>query len=136
MHPLSMVKVKVLIRNLVISQELFYWTQVTINNFGALPISIPYGSPAELIISCVVVLLNSSEMEQDLHTNTSKYGVWAYKLPMGVLQEIILMIDHIEIISWDIQLLQKLFYTGIWIVLLLSIDTIMFGFMDIIIVSP
>ena len=38
-------------------------------------ISMPYVSPAELRIDCVVVFLPSCGMEQDLHTNISKYGV-------------------------------------------------------------
>ena len=32
---------------------------------------------------------------------------------MGVLQEIILMMDYITVITWDMQLLQELLYTGI-----------------------
>ena len=34
-----------------------------------------YESPSELRIDCVVMFLTSSIMEQDLYTNTSKYGV-------------------------------------------------------------
>ena len=49
--------------------------QVTRNNFGVFNISMPYGSPEELIIDCVVMLLTSYCMEQDLPTNISKYGV-------------------------------------------------------------
>ena len=69
-------KVKVLIRPLLVSQELLYWTQDTINNFGDFPIIMSYVSPAKLRIGCVVMFLTSSGMEQDLHTNTLKYGVW------------------------------------------------------------
>ena len=72
-------KVKVLIINLLISQELFYWTQVTINTFDVLPISMPYWSPAELRIDCVVVFLTSYVLEQDLHTRHNKiWGVIVY----------------------------------------------------------
>ena len=38
-------------------------------------ISITYGSPAELIIDCVVMLLTSYGIKQELHTKISKYGV-------------------------------------------------------------
>ena len=58
------------------------------------------------------MLLNSYGMDQDLHTNISKYGVWDSTSSMIMLQEIILMIDHIGVISLDVQLLQDLFYTG------------------------
>ena len=75
MHLISMVKFKVIIRHLLISQELFYGNQVTRKNFCDLPFSILYGSTAELRIYCVVMFLDSSGMEQDLNTNTSKYGV-------------------------------------------------------------
>ena len=51
---------------------------------------------------------------------------------MAMIQEIILSIDHIAVISWDIQLLQDLFYTGIHNRLLLSMDTIMLVLMNII----
>ena len=43
--------------------------------FGAIPIIMPYGSPDELRIGCVVMLLTSAGMDKDLHTNTLKYGV-------------------------------------------------------------
>ena len=43
--------------------------------FGFFLISITYVSPAELRIDCVMVLLTSYGMEQDLLTNISKYGV-------------------------------------------------------------
>ena len=46
------------------------------------------------------------------------------------------MIDHIMVISWDMQLLQELFSTGSHINLMLSTDTIMFGLMNIMLVSP
>ena len=55
---------------------------------------------------------------------------------MGMLKEGILMIDHIVVNSWDMPLLKELFSTGIYINLLLSTDPIMFGLMNIIIVSP
>ena len=54
---------------------------------------------------------------------------------MDVLQKRNLMIDHIVFISWYVQLLQELSSTGIHINLLLSTDTIMFGLMNVIIVS-
>ena len=44
-------------------------------NFGVLIISIPYVSPTELRIDCMVMLLTSYVMEQDLCTNISEYGV-------------------------------------------------------------
>ena len=43
---------------------------------------------------------------------------------MGVLQEIILMIDHTAVISWDMQILQELLYTGIHTRLLLYAEPI------------
>ena len=46
------------------------------------------------------------------------------------------MIYYTEVISWCMQLLQELFSTGIYTRLLLYIDPIMFGFMNINIVSP
>ena len=83
---------------ILISQEIFYWTQVTRNNFGVLPISISYGSPGELRIYRVVIFLPSSDTEQEIHTNTSKYGVWESTKSMDMLNLRILMIDHIEAI--------------------------------------
>ena len=94
-----MVKVEVPIRHMLISQENFYWTQFTRNNFGALPFSMTYGYPAKLIIYYVFVLLTSYGMEQDLHINTSKYGVWDSTSSMYLLQEIIFMIDQMVVIS-------------------------------------
>ena len=44
-------------------------------NFGVLHINLPYGSLAELKIDCVVMFSIFYGMEQDLHTNISKYGV-------------------------------------------------------------
>ena len=46
------------------------------------------------------------------------------------------MIDPIEVISWDMQLMQDLFYTGNQINYLLFRDPIMFGLMNIILISP
>ena len=97
-HLLSMLKVKVPIINLIIPQEIYYWNQVTRKNFGNLPLSIPYGSPSELIIYFVVMFINYSGMEQYLHTNTSKYGVRESTSSMEMLQEIILTICHITVI--------------------------------------
>ena len=133
---LSMVKLKVLIRHLLISQELFYWTQVKRKNFGVLLISMSYGYPSKPIIDCVVMLLTSSYMEQNIYSNTSKYGVWESTSPMGVLKEIILMVVPIEVISWGIQILQELLYTRNYNNHLLFTDPIMFGLMDIILASP
>ena len=82
------------------------------------------------------MFLTSSGTEQELHTKTSKYGVLESTSPMDVLQEIILMIDQIVVISWDMQLLQELLSNGLQINLLLSTETIMFGLMDIITVYP
>ena len=48
--------------------------QVTRKKFGDLPIIIPYVSLAKMRRDCVEVLLNSFGMEQDLHTNISRYG--------------------------------------------------------------
>ena len=45
------------------------------NNFGDFPMSMPYGSPSKMRLYFVVMLLNLSDMEQDLHKNKSKYGV-------------------------------------------------------------
>ena len=42
--------------------------------FFALPISIPYGPPAELGMDCVVMFLTSSDMEQDLHNENHNMG--------------------------------------------------------------
>ena len=55
---------------------------------------------------------------------------------MEMLQEIILMIDHFMVISWDIHRLQDLLSTGGQAIFLLSTDPIMFGLIHIIIVSP
>ena len=125
-------KVKFLIRHLIISRELFFWTQATRKNFGVFHISMPYGSPAELRIYYVVMFPTYYGMEQDLHTNISKYGVWDSKSSIDRLQERILMIDPTEVISWDMQLLHDLFSTGNQIKLLLSTEPIMFGLINII----
>ena len=55
---------------------------------------------------------------------------------MDVLQEIILMIDHIKVISYSMQILQELLYTGIHTIILLSTGPITFGLMNVILVSP
>ena len=136
MNILSMVKLKVLIRHLLISQYIFYWNQFTIKNFGDLTISIPYGSLIELIIDCVVILLNSYGMEQDLHTNTSTYGVWDSTSSMGVLQERSMIIYHIAVILWDMRLLKKLLSTVKQINLLLSTDPKVLVLINIIIITP
>ena len=46
------------------------------------------------------------------------------------------MIDHIVVISWDMQLLQDLFYTISHTSILLSKETIMLGLMNIILIYP
>ena len=120
---------------LIISQELFYWTKVTRNKFGALRISTPYYSPVKLRIDYALMFLTSSGMEQDIHTNTSKYGVWESTSSMDFSQRRSLMIDHIEVISWGMQLLQDSLSTGIHINHLLSTEPIMFSLMNIITVS-
>ena len=96
----------------------------------------PYGYPAELVIYCVVMFLTSYVMEQDLHTNISLYGVGEYASSMKVLQEGRLMIDHIGVILWDMQILQEFLYTGNQINDLLFTEPIIFGLMNINIVSP
>ena len=78
MHLNSMLKDKYQIIHLLISQELFYLNKVIRKNFFDLTISVPYESPAELIIYCVVMFLTSSGMEQDLHTNIKKWCVRVY----------------------------------------------------------
>ena len=136
MHIHSMGKLKSQIRHLIMSQELFYLTQVTKNKFGDLPISIPSGYTAKLIIGFVMMFLNYSGEYEYHHTNTSKYGVWNSTSSMGVLQEIILMMYHIVVISWDIQLLHESFSTGNQTSLFLSTEPIIFGLMNVIIVFP
>ena len=79
--------------------------------------------------------LTSSSIEQDLHTNTSKYVVWEYTPPMDVLQERSLVLYHIAVISWNMQLLQEFLSTVIHIKLLSSTEPIMFGLMNIIVIS-
>ena len=70
-----MVKAKVLIRHLLIPQELLYLTHVTRKNFGDLPTDMPYVYLTKLRIGCVVILLTYYVIEQDLHTYKSKNGV-------------------------------------------------------------
>ena len=132
----SMLKPKSQIIHFLISQELLNWTKVTINNLGVLPISMTSGFTAKMIIYCVVMFLTSSVTEKYLHTNTSKYGLWDYTSSMDVLQERSLMLDHIVVISWDMHLLQELFYTRIQNIICLYIEPIMFGLMNIILASP
>ena len=136
MYLRSMVKFQSQIIQWLISQELFYLTQVTRNNVGDFPISVPPRYPSKTIICCVVMLLTSYGMYQDHHTKTSKYGVWGFTLSMGMLQEIILIIDHIVHISWDMQLLQELLYIGSQTTLFLSVDPIIIGLMNIILIYP
>ena len=73
LHPTEKYKYQII--HLIITEELFYETKVTRKNFGAFPIIIPSGSSAKLRIGCVVMFITSTGMDQDLHTNTSKYGV-------------------------------------------------------------
>ena len=47
----------------------------------------PYGYTTKLGIYFLVMFRTSSVMEQDLHINTSKYGVKNYTPSMDVLQE-------------------------------------------------
>ena len=51
------------------------WFDEYRKNLGVLHISMPYGSPAELRIDYVVMFFTFYGMEQNLHTNISKYGV-------------------------------------------------------------
>ena len=104
-HLISMVKLKVLMIHLLTSQDTFYWKQVTRKNLVVLPIIIPYGYHAKPRIYCVVMFLTYYGTEQDLHTNTSKYGGWESTSSMYALQEIILVVSHIEVITWDMKLL-------------------------------
>ena len=55
---------------------------------------------------------------------------------MDVLQERNLMIDYIGVILWGMHILQDLFYTGNQINHLSFTEPIMFGFINIILVSP
>ena len=55
---------------------------------------------------------------------------------MDVLQQILSMIGHIGVISWDMQLLKELLYTRNHINILLFTEPIMFGLMNIILASP
>ena len=55
---------------------------------------------------------------------------------MDVLQERILMIYHIAVISWYMQLLKELFYTGSYNSPLLSTYPIMFSLVNINLISP
>ena len=55
---------------------------------------------------------------------------------MGMLQEIILIIDHIALISWHMRPLQELFSIGIQTRIFVSIDNTMLGLMNIIIIPP
>ena len=55
MHIQTMVQSKYQIRHLLITQELFYLTQVKIRNFGASPISVTSSSPTKLIMGAVDV---------------------------------------------------------------------------------
>ena len=48
----------------------FYWTKVTRSNFCAYPISMSSGSPVELIICYVMVILTSYDTDQYHNTNT------------------------------------------------------------------
>ena len=136
MHLHSMVKYKSQIIYVIISQEIFYWTQVTRKNFGTSPISTPSGSPIEIRIGCVAMFLTSSHMEQYLYTNKWKYVVWYYTSSIGLLQEIILMIYHIDVISWDMQLIQKWLFTGSQTIILGSKEPIMFDLINTIIFFP
>ena len=97
------------------------------------PISMSSGFFFGIRIGCVVMLLTSSGMEQDLHTNTSKNEMLQSTFQMGMLQEIILMIDHSAVISWDIQILKDLFSTGSQTRIVLSTEPIISGLMNIII---
>ena len=74
MNFLSMVKVKVLIRHLLISLYILYWNQFEKIYFVVLTISMPYFSPFEPRIDFVVMLLTSSGTEQDFNKNTSNMG--------------------------------------------------------------
>ena len=82
------------------------------------------------------MVFNSSVTEQDSHKNTSNYGFLESTSLSDVLQERILMIDNTKGITWYMQLLPELFSTGIQINFVLYTDPIMFGLMNIILISP
>ena len=65
-----------------------------------------------------------------------KYVVWESTSSMDLLQEIILLIYYIAVISWDVILLQELLSTGIHTNLFISTDPIMLGLMNIIFKTP
>ena len=75
-------------------------------------------------------------MDQYQHANTSKYGLWDSKSLMCMLQERILMIYPIALISSYMQILQELFSTGIQTILFIFIDPIIICLVYIILVSP
>ena len=133
---LSMLKLKVVILQFLISQELLHWTQVTRENFGVLTFIMPYGSPNKPRIDCMVILITSFGIEKRSSYKYIKYGFWESTSSMDVLQQIILMIDHIMVISWYMQLLLDLFSTGNHINILLSTEPIVFGWMNITLISP
>ena len=106
MHIHSMVKVKSQIKELVISQDILFCNKFTRKKFGTLPIIIPYAYPNKIRIGSVVVFVTYSIMEQELHINTSKYGVLYSTLSIDVLQERILITDPGMVVSWVMQLLK------------------------------
>ena len=69
-------------------------------------------------------------------TNISKSGVLEFKLSMGVLQVRNYIISHIALTSWDMWILQDLFFNGNHTSLTVSTDPIMLSLMNIIIIFP
>ena len=69
-------------------------------------------------------------------TNISKSGVLEFKLSMGVLQVRNYIISHIALTSWDMWILQDLFFNGNHTSLTVCTDPIMLSLMNIIIIFP
>ena len=112
---LSMVKFKVIIIHLLISRELFYWTQSTRKNFVVLHISIPYGFPAKLknrlcgdvpyflwhgtrpsykhikIWGVILYIINVHATRKKLYDRSYRgyfYGIWSYYRSYSILETI------------------------------------------------
>ena len=71
----SMGTVRYQIIHWLIPQGTFYWPEVTRNKFCAYNIIITSVSTSKLRKSYMVMFLTYSGMDQDQHTNKSKYGV-------------------------------------------------------------
>ena len=114
----------------------FWLSTVRRNKFGGEPINMWSGYHEKLRIGFVVMFHTTYCMYQDQITITSTSGDLESTSSMGIPQEIICIIDPIYTTFRDMQILQELLYIWKQTRLTISIEPIIHGLINIIIVYP